>query len=277
MSRVRLLAALALVLLPACAGELQTPGEALRIFGDSLPQAFLGEPYEAQVRAVGGLRPFAYELEEGALPPGLALDAGVIRGVPTETGSFEFTVAVSDANLSRTFQEYTLAVVERPPPTLTLVAPETEVRSPVTVRLRVTNASELRALSALLSWDEAQFELLEGSVETTVDAAAILWQSEPGSVHIEMSALGRPWNGELTLAQLTLVPSETAVLRPRLEALFLDDREGSHFQGAPTGAPAGAAREAAEGNGEDTIDDPQEDVGEDEDPTDEPADGEEGE
>lgn len=226
---------MATLLLAACSGELQTPGEALRIFGDSLPQAYLGESYQAQVRAVGGLRPFSYELEDGALPPGLSLDAGVIGGVPSETGSFEFTIAVSDANLSSTFQEYALAVVERPPPTLTVIAPQTEVRSAVTVRLQVENASELRAFSALLSWDTGEFELAEGSVEAAVNGAALVWQSEPGSLQLDMAALGRAWNGELVLAQLTLVPLQTAVLRPRLEATFLDDRDARHFQATPGG------------------------------------------
>jgi hypothetical protein len=259
--RPLLLAALTvLMFLGACGGELQTPGEALRIFDESLPQAYVGEPYEEPVRAVGGLRPFTYQLEDGILPPGLELEAGVIRGIPVETGAFDFTITVSDANLSRTFQEYTVTVVERPPPLLSVIAPETEIRSPVTVRLQVENASELRAVSALLDWDEERFELVEDSVETTVNGAALLWKSEPGALQVDIAALGSAWNEELRLLQFTLAPREGPVmLEPRLQALFLDDRGGSHFQAAP-GEALPTEDEADEEPLEDDVEDDVEEV-----------------
>ena len=224
------LAIAAIFVVAACGGELQTPGEALRIFGDSLPEAYVGEPYDAQVRAVGGLRPFTFALQEGELPPGVDLEAGVLSGTPTETGIFEFTVMVSDANLSRTFQEYSLEVVERPPPTLTLVAPETEIRTPTVVRLRVEDASALRAFTSEVSWDDTKFELVEDSVEAATAGAAIVWRTEPGTLHLEMAALGAAWDGEITLAQFTLAPTAPAELDPGAETLFLDDHGGSHFQ-----------------------------------------------
>ena len=224
------LAVAAIFVLAGCGGELQTPGEALRIFGDSLPEAYVGEPYDAQVRAVGGLRPFTFALQEGELPPGVDLEAGVLGGTPTETGTFEFTVMVSDANLSRTFQEYSLEVVERPPPTLTLVAPETEIRTSTVVRLRVDDASALRAFTSEVSWDDTKFDLVEGSVEATTAGAAIVWRNESGTLHLEMVALGAAWDGERTLAQFTLAPKAPAELNPGAETLFLDDHGGSHFQ-----------------------------------------------
>ncbi|MEX2536211.1 MAG: putative Ig domain-containing protein [Trueperaceae bacterium] len=266
MRRARVLLACvgAALILNGCGGELQTPGEALRIFDSSLPEAFVGEQYEAQVRAVGGLRPFTFGLEEGALPPGLDLEAGVIRGIPTETGNFTFTIAVSDANLSRTFEEYSLGVVERPPPRLSLVAPATEIRAPTTVRLRVANASELRAVSVVVGWDAGRFELVEGSVESEASGTALLWQSEPGSLQLDVAALGRAWNGEVALIRFDLAPTAPNVLQTTLEATFLDDRGGSNYQGAgPRVAPgeqddAEAADEELAGDepiGNDPIDD----------------------
>lgn len=236
-----------LLLLAGCGGELQTPGEALRIFASDLPRAYLGESYQAQVRAVGGLRPFTFEVEEGSLPPGLALEAGAIRGVPGETGSFDFTIVVSDANLSRTFEDYTLQVVERPPPALLLVAPQTEIREAVTVRLRIENASQLRAVSARIEWDTQRFSLVEGSAEAEVARSALFWDVAEGSLQADLAALGEAWEGELSLLRFDLMPTEAAVLQPTLTGRFIDDRGGSRVQGAaeadapgPTGEEEGA-------------------------------------
>lgn len=236
------LAAVAL-LLAGCGGELQTPGEALRIFGSSLPQAFGGEQYDAPVRAVGGLRPFDYTISEGKLPPGLELRNGVIRGVPSETGRFDFTITVSDANLSRTFQEYTLTVIERPPPTLELVVPETEVREPVTVRLRLEDASEVRAASARLTWDPSALELAPDSVAAEGSGTALLWESGPGWLQVDVAALGAPWNDSRNLANFVLAPSQPTVPELTMAVVFLDDRDGRHFQGSPAGPSEGSEGE----------------------------------
>jgi hypothetical protein len=250
----RLAAVIALLLLAGCGGDLQTPGEALRIFGESLPQAFVSERYSEPVRAVGGLRPFTFELGEGELPPGLELANGVITGVPRETGRFEFTINVSDANLSRTFRDFTLTVVERPPPTLRLIAPETEVRGPTEVRLRLENASETRAASAVVRWDGELFTLVEGSVATEGRGIALLWRSEPGRLQVDLAALGEAWNGSPGLLAFRLAPSRPAVPDLELEAVILGDRGARHLQARPGTASVGtgAGEEGAdEGAGED--------------------------
>jgi hypothetical protein len=260
-------ASLALALLltvGGCGGELQTPGEALRIFGESLPRAFAGEPYSAPVRAVGGLRPFSYQLRDGALPPGLDIQNGIIQGVPTELGTFQFTVGVSDANLSRTFQEYTLLVVERPPPELLLVLPQTEVREPITVRVRVRNASELRAASIRFSWDPDNFELVDGSVDAA-GGGAVLWRSDDEALQADVAALGDAWSGELPLLSFVLAPKRPSVPDVDFTALVLDDRGGRHFQESSRQS----ARPAAEAGG-----DP---VGADPDGSEPPEDAPEGE
>src|SRR5690554_2493527 len=128
---------LPLVLLVACAGELNAPGEALRLLGGSLEDAYLGEPYESAFRPAGGLRPYEFELGSGELPAGLTLEGGVLRGVPEELGTFTFTINVTDANLSSTFLEHRLRVVPLPDPDLEISMPLTEVRAPVTIRVGV--------------------------------------------------------------------------------------------------------------------------------------------
>lgn len=241
--RLPLVAITLMLLLPGCGGDLQTPGEALRIFGESLPQAFVGEQYSAPIRAVGGLRPFNFELREGKLPPGLRLQNGMIEGVATEVGVFEFTIVVSDANLSRTFNEYTLSVVERPPPRLLISAPQTEVRRPTTIRVRSENASELRAVSMLIAWDSESFELTQGSTDTSSGAAAF-WRSEPGTLQVDMAALGTAWSDDRQLLSFELTPKHAAVPDLAIEAVFIDDRGGRHYQAPPYRA---AERGAADG------------------------------
>ncbi len=67
-----------------------------------LPGATLGSAYTATVTASGGLQPYPWSVEAGSLPTGLNLGAasGTISGTPTATGTFVFTVKVSDAESS---------------------------------------------------------------------------------------------------------------------------------------------------------------------------------
>jgi len=59
-----------------------------------------GQAYSFQLEADGGLLPLIWSLTGGALPDGLALhgETGQISGMPAESGSFLFSVAVSDAS-----------------------------------------------------------------------------------------------------------------------------------------------------------------------------------
>jgi Putative Ig domain len=48
--------------------------------------------------ATGGVLPYRWSLDLGPVPPGLTLStAGVISGTPTTTGTFTFTVRVTDS------------------------------------------------------------------------------------------------------------------------------------------------------------------------------------
>lgn len=48
----------------------------------------------------GGVSPYTFAVTSGALPTGLSLNSstGVISGTPSATGTFDFTVTVTDAN-----------------------------------------------------------------------------------------------------------------------------------------------------------------------------------
>src|SRR5690606_5250561 len=164
---LRWLALVTLVPLAACAGEFTTQSEPLRLLVGGLPDAILNEPYSAPLEAVGGLRPYDFAVREGTLPPGVVLEGGTLRGTPTVEGSYEFSIAVSDANLASTFERYSLNVVTPPPPRLTLQPPDTESRGPVTLRARVDDARDLLGMRTEIRWDATRFALQEGSVTAT--------------------------------------------------------------------------------------------------------------
>lgn len=64
----------------------------------SLPQAKVGISYSATLTATGGLAPYTWSINDGALPPGLSLSkTGSITGSPTASGTFKFTALVTDA------------------------------------------------------------------------------------------------------------------------------------------------------------------------------------
>ncbi len=73
-----------------------------------------GAEYSATIEIAGGYGPYTYEVAFGQLPPGLTLDSstGDISGTPTQTGSYTFSVGVTDASGSYAEQEYTIQVTE---------------------------------------------------------------------------------------------------------------------------------------------------------------------
>ena len=86
-----------------------------------LQQGNEGTSYIQAYTASGGTGPYQFAVGAGALPPGLTLSpAGSITGIPTQAGSYTFTVTVTDANGVRALLTYVLAVEvqARPDPAL---------------------------------------------------------------------------------------------------------------------------------------------------------------
>ena len=65
--------------------------------GSPLPAAAEGSPYSQTLTAAGGTLPYSWSIAGGSLPGGLELSTtGVISGNPSTSGTFNFTVRVSD-------------------------------------------------------------------------------------------------------------------------------------------------------------------------------------
>jgi hypothetical protein len=88
---------------PAQAAPPQNESAALVIRDESpLPETYPRAYYEYQFQVRGGLPPYHWQLEKGALPPGIKLSPdGVLRGQPERAGEFQFTISVSDSSVPR--------------------------------------------------------------------------------------------------------------------------------------------------------------------------------
>ncbi len=63
-----------------------------------LPSAVAGSPYSFTFTAGGGTKPYKFNLDSGNLPAGLSLSPdGLLSGKPSEAGTFDFAVRVSDS------------------------------------------------------------------------------------------------------------------------------------------------------------------------------------
>ncbi|MGW2621269.1 fibronectin type III domain-containing protein [Micromonospora taraxaci] len=63
------------------------------------PPGKVYDPYQYQLTVTGGTAPFAWSVSAGSLPTGLTLDpvTGLLSGTPTASGTFPFTVRVTDS------------------------------------------------------------------------------------------------------------------------------------------------------------------------------------
>ena len=94
----------------------------LTINNDAPPNATLNKTYVGHTfTAAGGVEPFGFAITEGTLPEGMVLNGDKLEGIPAQSGSFTFTLTVTDSaepeNNDST--SYTLLVDEAAiPPTL---------------------------------------------------------------------------------------------------------------------------------------------------------------
>lgn len=258
--------AVMLLMLSGCGTELDSRGDALRILATSLDEAYINEAYTANIRVAGGLTPYTLQISAGTLPPGLSLQGSTVRGVPTEIGTYTFTVTVSDGRLSKTFQEYTLTVGDPPPATLTLNIPSTEVQRPILLRAQVRDARSLQAFRTSIGWDPALYVYVPGSLRAASDSYAVFSEASDGKLQVDVAVLGGSISGERNIFEFTLSPLERTTLALESATEFLSDT-GAH---AYTTNFEGVTSELSTNDGA-----PEDDVSE-EDPSDDVDPGEDG-
>jgi hypothetical protein len=63
-----------------------------------LPPAYINKPFLGSFQGIGGVTPYTFLVSTGSLPPGLTLSAqGFLSGTPTQLGSYDFTVQLTDS------------------------------------------------------------------------------------------------------------------------------------------------------------------------------------
>lgn len=79
--------------------QMSPPCTALNIVTDEFPPASVGKSYNPAIEITCKTEPLQFEITSGDLPPGLNLDSeyGNITGIPTQDGSYSFSIGVTDA------------------------------------------------------------------------------------------------------------------------------------------------------------------------------------
>jgi len=88
----------------------------LTVTGLSSSVITYGQSANITINVSGGTSPYSYQIVEGLLPPGLALnqDTGVISGMATTPGTFTFKVRVTDATGAAFEQTLSLKIDDTP-------------------------------------------------------------------------------------------------------------------------------------------------------------------
>ncbi len=91
-----------------------TEAPTLAIETEELELADQNADYQANLTALGAIGPLVWSVTRGALPTGLTLDSrsGVLSGIATLLGRYEFTLEARDARGQSAEKTYTLEVVE---------------------------------------------------------------------------------------------------------------------------------------------------------------------
>lgn len=224
---LRLSLLMASLLIVIACSEIKTPGEVLRISTSSFKDAYIEENYDAIIRVIGGLSPYSYELDKGQLPEGLRLENGRIVGIPTAEGRVNFTIVVSDANLSKTFQDYSLNVINPPPAELDFRLPQTEMRERFSIRPKMNYARHIQGFRTLITWDKARFSLAEDSIKSSKAGVAMVYQLAENSLALDIVALGEAFNGQQELFSFDLIPLEASTVSLQARTEFRSS-EGKH-------------------------------------------------
>jgi uncharacterized protein (TIGR03437 family) len=143
------------------------------------PSGLVGVDYPVQVLAAsGGVAPYTFSVK-GSLPPGLSLADGQITGTPATSGSFGFTLVVTDS-----------------------------AASPVTSSLDVSGAVKPNAPDLVLSSASAAFSLTAGTTAPPVPAAIVVSSSVVSPVLEFTASTSAPW---ITIGGSTSTPGNISV------------------------------------------------------------------
>ena len=132
------------------------PAPQLEIITDPpLSDGQVGIPYSDVVEIQGGTPPYEWSLSSGSLPPGIMIQVIfnflLIDGVPTQTGTFPFTLQVQDSASATASKAFTITIAESAPFTITtdLPLPDGTLNEAYSETLTATGGTPLYTWSLL--------------------------------------------------------------------------------------------------------------------------------
>ncbi|GAA0515719.1 Ig domain-containing protein [Deinococcus depolymerans] len=221
------LAGLLTALLAACGQEITGTSasgarEAL-YFADSpsgLPPLYTGEAYTATLTVAGGAGPYAARQSGGTLPPGLTLSGLTLSGTPKTSGTYAFTVTVTDATLSKNSKEYRVTVQDLPPLSLAPTLPAGEIRGDTRVPVTISAPRNVRA--ARFVWDLPAGVSL-GGAQPGETGGVLFWRQEGQRLTVDVGFKAAPRSGA-RVALLSLKVTKPVTLSG--SALGYEARDG---------------------------------------------------
>ncbi|SCY77315.1 leucine-rich repeat protein [Alkaliphilus peptidifermentans] len=86
----------------------------LKITDKTPEKSNIGESYSFRITVTGGSGGYSFEVTSGTLPEGLTLSKdGVISGIPTKAGTYQYTITVTDKNGRVSKESFTQIIEEK--------------------------------------------------------------------------------------------------------------------------------------------------------------------
>ena len=192
------LAGLLTALLAACGQEITGTTSSTKdalYFADSpsgLPPLYTGEVYAATLTPAGGAGPYTARLAGGTLPPGLSLSGLNLSGTPRTSGTYTFTVEVTDSTLSTRSKEYRLTVQDLPPLSLAPTLPGGEIRGDTRVPVTISAPRTVRA--ARFVWDLPDGVSVSGA-QPGDTGGVLFWRQEGRRLTVDVGFKTVPRSG----------------------------------------------------------------------------------
>ncbi|MDF0644120.1 MAG: putative Ig domain-containing protein [Nitrospira sp.] len=219
----------------------------------SLPNGSFNSTYNQTLQVTGGVSPRTWGVISGSLPPGLGLNAatGNISGTATQTGTFSFTVQVTDAIPQSDSQPLSITITPPAPPqittsslpngTVTQAYPATQLQASGGTAPLTWDPAVQPALPNGLSWNAGTHTItgtpLNGSQGTTQHVFTVRDSTNPVLTATRTLSLtvNLPAPPNITTTSNSLLPNGT-VTKPYSRTLQASGGTGSLTWSIPSGS-----------------------------------------
>lgn len=212
----------------------------------TLPNGEKGTAYSQALQASGST-PITWSVSSGStLPAGLALNAenGVLSGTPEASGTFSFTVKVTNAAMQSDTQDLTLVIADPNPAAPKLEMENvtialTEGYTPAPVNIVIKNTGTAAAAITSVTAEDSNFVITSGNTAIDVQQTDVSWKiTPPANV-----AAG---SGSMTLT-VTYNDGKTATATLTMTVTAAQPEGGSTNTGTPVSITAASAASATAG------------------------------